>query len=374
MDSNKLYYVVGLAGAGKTTICKQLAACVDGGAAPQTSGRFMDFIKEKGIDNPKSLDAISQEEREALINGLHHSFLNDKQKNAYTFLDGHMFVTNSKTGLRVNAMASENNDISYGLIFLNTPTEVIASNIDRDNKSGKRSRRDCSIDVLNELAEAEFQGAEDYCLVNSIGFGVLNNSPTEDEFAEVVFYDAKPDDVCYLNEYYLSTDLKLRQMYKAQFDSDLSPSSLRKRHYDVGTQLVKPFFEKSKLEPADYQVLSIPRSGNYIANGFCDDFEGRFIMSKMPEDVISDMDESKALVIIDSVVDTGTTIRNILDAIPSSYSQPIHVICLAINIKALEMIEDFSERVEFHCLGFSNKANRPTGTLDMGARLYGTPD
>ena len=182
MDSNKLYYVVGLAGAGKTTICKQLAACVNGGVAPQTSGRFMDFIKEQGIENPKALDSISHEDREALINGLHLSFLNDKQNNSYTFLDGHMFVTNSKTGLRVNAMASENNDISDGLIFLNTPNEIIASNIDSDNKSGKRNRSECSIDVLNELAEEEFQGAEDYCLLNSIGFGVLNNSPRKGQF------------------------------------------------------------------------------------------------------------------------------------------------------------------------------------------------
>lgn len=369
MDSNKLYYVVGLAGAGKTTICKQLAECVEGGVAPQTSGRFMDFIKGKGIESPKSLDAISHEEREALINGLHHSFSTDKHNNSYTFLDGHMFVTNSKTGLRVNAMASENNDVSDGLIFLNTPCKVIASNIDGDNKSGKRNRGECSIDVLNELAEAEFQGAEDYCFVNSIGFGVLNNIPIEGEFCEVGF-----DDVYYLNDYYLSTDHKLRKLYKDQFESDLSPSELRKQHYEIGAQLVVPFIEKTGIQPAGYQVLSIPRSGNYIANGFCEDFDGRFIMSKAPNDVVSDMNESKALVIIDSVIDTGNTIRNVLEALPKSYQQPIHVVCLAINIKALEMIEGYSGSVEFHCLGFSNKANRPKGIFDMGARLYGTPN
>ncbi len=369
MDSNKLYYVVGLAGAGKTTICKQLAECIEGGVAPQTSGRFMDYIKEKGVEDPKTLDAISHEEREILINGLHHSFLKDKQKNSYTFLDGHMFVTNSKTGLRVNAMASENNYVSDGLIFLNTPCELIASNIDGDNKSGKRDRRECSVDVLNELAEAEFQGAEDYCLLNSIGFGVLNNTPVAGQFLEVGF-----DDVYYLNDYYLSTDSKLRQLYKDQFESELSPSCLRKKHYEIGTQLVAPFVEKTGLLPASYQVLSIPRSGNYIANGFCDDFNGRFLMSKDPVEVVHEMNMNEPLVIIDSVIDTGNTVRNILDSIPNSYSQPIHIVCLAINIKALTMIEEFRERVSFHCLGFSNKANRPTGTLDMGARLYGTPD
>lgn len=369
MDSNKLYYVVGLAGAGKTTICKQLAECIEGGVAPQTSGRFMDFIKEKGVENPKTLDAISHEERETLINGLHHSFLKDKQKNSYTFLDGHMFVTNSKTGLRVNAMASENNYVSDGLIFLNTPCELIASNIDVDNKSGKRDRSECSIDVLNELAEAEFLGTEDYCLVNSIGFGVLNNIPAAGEFCEVGF-----DDVYFLNDYYLSTDSKLRQLYMAQFDSDLSPSELRKQHYEIGAQLVEPFMEKTGLQPASYQVLSIPRSGNYIANGFCDEFDGRLIMSKDPTEVTHEINMNEPLVIIDSVIDTGNTVCNIIEALPSSYSQPIHVVCLAINIKALDMIESYKGVVEFHCLGFSNKANRPKGIFDMGARLYGSPD
>ena len=94
----------------------------------------------------------------------------------------------------------------------------------------------------------------------------------------------------------------------------------------------------------------------------------------MPEDIIFDMDESKGLVIIDSVIDSGNTVRNIIKSLPASYQQPIHVVCLAINIKALEMIERYNGPVEFHCLGFSNKANRPMGTLDMGARLYGTPD
>lgn len=237
------------------------------------------------------------------------------------------------------------------------------------HQSGKRNRSECSIDVLNELAEAEFQGAEDYCLVNSIDFGILNNIPVAGEFCELGF-----DDVYYLNNYYLSTGLKLRKLYKDQFDSELSPSSLRKKHYEIGTQLVEPFEKKVGVNLSSFQVLSIPRSGNYIANGFCDDFEGRFLMSKVPENVVSDMDESKGLVIIDSVIDSGNTIRNLLQSLPDSYVQPIHVVCLAINIKALSMIENFSERVEFHCLGFSNKVSRPIGMQDMGARLYGTPD
>lgn len=59
--------------------------------------------------------------------------------------------------------------------------------------------------------------------------------------------------------------------------------------------------------------------------------------------------------------------RNILETLPDSYVQPIPVICLAINIKALEMIESYQSCIEFHCLGFSNKANRPIGMQRFGS-------
>ncbi len=368
MMHNKLYYLVGLAGAGKTAVCKQLATSVEGGVAIQTSSRFMGFIKKKGIKKPKELDQISSDDRELLINGLHHSFLDDKAVNDFTFLDGHILVENLNTGLRVNAMASENKGISTGIIFLNTPSDMIFNNIRKDNTSGIRERRGVSIPLLQDLAEDEFQAAEDYCIKNEIDFGVLNN-------LDPCFKIDKKfhEDVRNLNSYYLPSSIGLRNKYKNQFSTSLSPSDLRKLHYEIGVMLVAPFVEKEGLNPEDYQVLSIPRSGNYIANGFIDKFDGRLLMSENPFEVCQQIDHKKPLIIIDSVIDSGNTVGCIINGLPDSYTQPIHVICLAINIKSLDLIESYKNRVFFHCLGFSNKEGRPTGSSDMGARLYGTP-
>lgn len=368
VKNNKLYYLVGLAGAGKTAICKQLAKSVEGGVAVQTSGRFMEYIKQEGIKSPKDLDLISSNDRELLVNGLHHSFSADKSVNDFTFLDGHMLVGNSNTGLRVNAMASENKGISTGIIFLNTPSDIIFNNTRKDNVSGVRKRKGLSIPTLQGLAEVEFQAAEDYCIKNSIKFGILNNLDPSFKFAKQFH-----EDVRYLNGYYLPSSVDLRNKYKNQFSPELSPSDLRKQHHEIGAMLVAPFVTKEGLNPEDYQVLSIPRSGNSIANGFTDNFNGRYLMSKSPLDVANQIDFNKPLLIIDSVIDSGNTVANIIKGLPDSYTQPVHVICLAINIKSLNLIESFKNKVSFHCLGFSNKEGRPTGSSDMGARLYGTP-
>ncbi len=368
MTHNKLYYLVGLAGAGKTVVCKQLATSVEGGVAVQTSGRFMDFIKQKGAKNPKELDLKSNDDRELLLNGLHHSFVGDKASNTFTFLDGHMLVENLKTGIIVNAMATENQGISTGIIFLNTPSDMIFNNIRKDNTSGLRERKVANIPVLQNLAEDEFQAAEDYCIKNEIEFGILNNLVPDFESTKQYH-----EDVRYLNSYYLPSTVELRNKYKNQFSPSLSPSDLRKQHYEIGMMLVMPFVEKEGLNPEDYQVLSIPRSGNYIANGFTANFDGRLLMSKEFSEVNSQIDYKRPLIVIDSVIDSGNTIGNIINGLPESYTQPIHIICLAINIKSLDLIESFKNKVSFHCLGFSNKEGRPTGLLDMGARLYGTP-
>lgn len=367
MKKNKLYYVVGLAGSGKTTICKQLAGSVDGGIALQTSGRFMGFIKDEGIDTPKNVDLLGNKLREKLINKLHYTFKNDKSNNRYSFLDGHMYVDNSVTGIRVNAMPEENNGITNGIIFLNTPAKIIVNNVDVDNKSDIRYRHVKSVDAIRTLSENEFQAAESYCIKKNIEFGVLNNFHVSREFSS-----KSVSDINYLNDYYLPQDKALRRHYNEQFNPNLSPSELRKLHYKIGALLVKPFMTKTNLKPYDYQVISMDRSGNYIANGFIDNFDGPFFTYKESLNVSAVLCNNKPLVIIDSVMDSGNTINNIISKLPNSYAQSIHVICLAINIKALDIIEPLKGRVTFHCLGFSNKEERPIGKGDMGARLYGT--
>ncbi len=363
MDNNELYYLVGIAGSGKTTVCKQLAENLQRSVAINTSARFKDYIKKKGVKDIVSLDSIPYDERELLINGLHHEFLHEKSTNLYTFLDGHMWVNNSITGMSVNAMPSKNKGITTGIIFLNTPARLILENIKYDNAAGLRKRKELELNKLMELSEEEFQASEDYCIKNKLKFGVIDN-----------FDKCKRgyNSVRYLNNYYLSHDEKLRTKYIGQFNQKLSPSKLRRCHYNIGKMIIKPFITKSKISQNNCQILSIPRSGNFITNGFASKFDGCLLTLNDLSITKGEFDLDKPLIIIDSVIDTGNTIKEVLKKIPDFYTHPIHIICLSINIKSLGLIESLKDKASFHCLGFSNKEIRPSGALDMGARLYGT--
>ena len=367
MRNNKFYYLVGLEGAGKTTVSKQLANSVYGGITIKTSSRFIEFIKNEGIETLKDLDLMNDALREDLINKFHHSFIEDKKKSDILYLDGHMYVDNLTTGCRVNAMASDNKGVLNGIIYLNTPAEIIVNNVKNDNDYNVRCRKIKSIDTIKDLSEKEFQAAENYCLKNNIEFGLLNNTTISKKFIR-----KSTSDIIYLNKYYLPQSIALRNLYFKQFRSDISPSDLRKQHHKIGELLVNPFLEKTKLNKNDYQVISMDRSGNYITNGFINDFDGMFCTYKESFNSNVDIGDKKVLIIIDSVMDSGKTIKDIVNKISKLGTYDIHVICLAINVKSLSVIESLKGKVEFHCLGFSNKEDRPKGKGDMGARLYGT--
>ncbi|EJG0022355.1 phosphoribosyltransferase [Vibrio parahaemolyticus] len=276
-------------------------------------------------------------------------------------------MDNIEKGIRIKAMATENRSVSDGLIFLNTSSFQINKNITNDNINQTRCRNVKKINKLKELSEIEFQAAEDYCLKNKLDFGFLNATDNNGEFASKRF-----SDITFLNHYLLPQNEELRDKYKDQFDFGLKPSCLRERHLDIGRLIEHSFHTKIDISKDNYQVISMDRSGNFIANGFVHNFDGQYSTYHQGCSAIDLVSMDKDLIIIDSVIDTGATIEDIVGRFPSNYNKQIHVICLCINIKSLPKLQALSNKVTFHCLGFSNKEDRPTGKKDMGARLYGT--
>ncbi|HHG3476150.1 phosphoribosyltransferase [Vibrio parahaemolyticus] len=364
--NNKLYFVVGLEGSGKTTATKFLADSVEGGVAVQTSSRLFSFLEQENT-SIKEINSLSTQKREEIINKFHYQLYNDKEINTYSFFDGHMFVDNIEKGIRIHAMATENRSVSDGLIFLNASSVQINKNITSDNINQTRYRNVKTTNKLKELSEIEFQEAEDYCLKNNLDFGLLNATDKNGEFASKRF-----SDITFLNHYLLPQSEELREKYKAQFDFDLKPSNLRERHLNIGRLIERSFHTKVDINKNNYQVISMDRSGNFIANGFVHNFDGQYSTYHQGCSGIDLVSMDKDVIIIDSVIDTGTTIEDIVGRFPSNYNKQIHVVCLCINIKSLPKLQGLSDKVTFHCLGFSNKEERPTGKKDMGARLYGT--
>lgn len=364
--NNKLYFVVGLEGSGKTTATKLLADSVEGGVAVQTSSRLFAFLDSEGL-SLKEINNLPIEQREDIINKFHYQLYYDKEINKFSFFDGHMYVDNLEQGIRISAMANENRSVSDGLIFLNASSVQINKNITNDNLAQTRFRDLKSRNNLKELSEIEFQAAEDYCLKNKLQFAFLNSTHENGEFTSKRF-----SDVTFLNNYFLPQNEELRSKYQDQFDFDLKPSVLRERHLEIGRLIEESFHSKIDIGKSNYQVISMDRSGNFIANGFVHNFDGQYSTYHQVSSSIDLVSMDQDVVIIDSVIDTGATIEDIVGRLPNNYNKQIHVICLCINIKSIPKLQTLSNRVTFHCLGFSNKEDRPTGKKDMGARLYGT--
>ncbi|TBT75936.1 hypothetical protein D5E70_21615 [Vibrio parahaemolyticus] len=137
--NNKLYFVVGLEGSGKTTATKLLADSVEGGVAVQTSSRLISFLEQENT-SIKEINTLSTQQREEIINRFHYQLYYDKEINIFSFFDGHMFVDNIEKGIRIKAMATENRSVSDGLIFLNASSFQINKNITNDNINQTRCR------------------------------------------------------------------------------------------------------------------------------------------------------------------------------------------------------------------------------------------
>lgn len=68
----------------------------------------------------------------------------------------------------------------------------------------------------------------------------------------------------------------------------------------------------------------------------------------------------------------GGTIQKTLSGIPKDHQSRILIFCTEINEGALKVIKDLSQRAEFYCLRTSSRKDKPSGGVDMGAKLYGT--
>jgi adenylate kinase/phosphoserine phosphatase/adenine/guanine phosphoribosyltransferase-like PRPP-binding protein len=133
-------------------------------------------------------------------------------------------------------------------------------------------------------------------------------------------------------------------------------------------------------------VVGVERSGRYLAEGATDmlgcpllsayevssihterdnEYDTRMIIKHLEPDI-------ENIVIYDSVIHTGDTIQKTLSGIPKDHQSRILIFCTEINEGALKVIKDLSQRAEFYCLRISSRKNKPSGCVDMGAKLYGT--
>lgn len=359
MTQGSIFYLVGIHGSGKSRVCGYLAEAGASYAHVKTSECLLKFIQANGIPDYKHFNNLDTYDRDILVSDFHESLRAYKSMFEISFLDGHILFPDSQGGY-LHAMPDANNGVANGLVYVHCLSGVVISNIGRDNDREARKRPDYTVDALQAWAENEFVSAESHAIKNNIDFGVIFN----DGYSLASF-----GDIAWLNKYYISSSARLRTLYLEQFNSILKPSELRAMHYRLGLIMREGFEHKTGIDVSVCSGVIVPRSGRFLGYGF---FSGT-------DEVLiefggGDYNEciGKTVVVIDSVVDAGSTASEVIKALLSAGVTNIHFVCAAINIKSLDVISSFPDTVSFHCIGFSNKEVRPVGQGDMGARLYGT--
>ena len=173
--------------------------------------------------------------------------------------------------------------------------------------------------------------------------------------------------------------------------ADLSPKELSEIHKKIGEMLSYKIVESFDLESVDIQhvqgirtgeslskdekvlILVMMRSGLYLADGLKNIFNPNYYMEFVYGDfehILEKYDGSYSLIVADSVINTGKTMKNILEAsLKHNFKRKIGV-ALVMHNGALEIFSDI-EDLEIHVARISTNFYVGKGKTDTGNRLFG---
>ena len=112
-------------------------------------------------------------------------------------------------------------------------------------------------------------------------------------------------------------------------DSGVSGPLLAEAHMELGKAMGK---QMTMFNPADTTVVAMLRGGIFFAEGIYFSLGCRF-QTYDPKHEVFVRPETKNVILVDSVINTGKTILDILD-------QSMHVACCVINEKAVPQFGD----------------------------------
>ena len=145
-------------------------------------------------------------------------------------------------------------------------------------------------------------------------------------------------------------------------DSGVSGPALAQAHLELGKILGK---QMTMFTPADTTIVALLRGGLFFAEGMYFSMGCKF-QTYDPKNEVFIRPETKSVILVDSVINTGKTMLDILD--PSMY-----VACCVINEKAVPLFNErlFTVRVSNNAFVGSN-VKKQDGTVgpDTTMRLF----
>lgn len=175
--------------------------------------------------------------------------------------------------------------------------------------------------------------------------------------------------------------------------ADLTPGQLSKIHVKLGELISHKILQTIDLEDIEIQhvqgirkgigiaanekilIIAQMRSGLFVAEGIKEIFDGkyRFEMMETENDlrkIMHKYDPEYNVIVADSVINTGKTMKNILDSLIKKRYKKIFVVTLVINSNGVKLLEDYKD-VELYVARISDNFYKGTGNTDTGNRLFG---
>lgn len=188
-----------------------------------------------------------------------------------------------------------------------------------------------------------------------------------------------------------SDEPMMRLLVNTTRQADLAGPALAEAHRDVGRQLAGSVARHLIIEDVAINhvagtstgvrvragsepiVVAVMRAGLFVAEGIWSSLPGSSFVLHSNRNSLDTLPASRrTVVIVDSVINTGRSIREVLKALDPLKPACIVVATLVAYRTTLEkLMKDFAD-VHFHVARISDRSYVGKGSTDTGARLFGT--
>ncbi|MHA1230070.1 MAG: uracil phosphoribosyltransferase [Candidatus Helarchaeota archaeon] len=180
---------------------------------------------------------------------------------------------------------------------------------------------------------------------------------------------------------------------------DITPYTLTKSHIELGRYLIYQICDEFELEDCkikhpqgiktgrkikneeDIIILCCMRSGLYLTEGlrtilqnsptYLINPDKEFGLSDSKYNIFGDLSD-KIVIVVDAVINTGATVKKLLDQLSNKNPKKLIVVCLVMPIPTAELFKKNYPDIIFYVARTSNNQYVGRGITDTGNRLFGT--
>lgn len=183
----------------------------------------------------------------------------------------------------------------------------------------------------------------------------------------------------------------MRLLVNKTRQAEFAGPSLAEAHRDVGKQLAGSVARQFSLEHVSINhvtgssagvqlksgsepiIVAVMRAGLFVAEGIWSSFPGSaFVLYSEGLSLNELPARGRPVVIVDSVINTGQSIRDVLNFVAPLQPSKLIVATLVAYGPNLEILADEFPSVNFHIARISDRSYVGQGSTDTGARLFGT--